>query len=262
MTIERDGERMFYEELPEENSPKRNKRRRQPPYDHHGRRAMESLRVEDQYHALRQELLALVPAVVIVCGPNSELMRVVGRAAYGPTSDQMRKLREFRLARFALDQLPEHTRERIRALSRQIGGSEWHEEGGPRQLGLLANPPTIRVIVDDPSQSGTVIRILRRGGFPVQRFGAVEIVRENLEHGRPTLVIMDLLTSDGDNIALTLDLLNRQIRVILLCGISVVSTTPGLAFLRRQFDDHALIAAVVKVLGEQPRDSNTRRPAT
>jgi CheY-like chemotaxis protein len=212
---------------------------------------MESFSVQDQCNALKQELLALVPAVVIVSGPNSELMRVVGRAAYGPTSDDTHKLKEFRLAKFALDQLSEHTRERIRTLSKQLSGLHGQGPDDACQWRLPATSPTILVTANDPSLSRMVCRTLRQYGFHVQQSGAMEIARENLTQRSPALVIMDLLTSDGDNIDLTLDLLHRQIRVILLCGIGVVSTTPGLAFLQRQCDDRALLAAVITVLDEQ-----------
>jgi CheY-like chemotaxis protein len=243
---------MSYKELPEGNTPRGHKRHHQPLHRRHREWSRELLRVEEQCNALRQELLTLVPAVTIVCGPNSELMRLVGRALYGPTSDHTHKLKEFRLAKFALDQLSEQTRERIRTILRQMSGLPGHEEDGACQLRLLASPRTILVIADDPSLSRTVSRTLRSYGFHVERSDAMDVVREKLESSTPALVIMDLLTSDGDNIALTQDLLSRQIRVILLCGIGVVSTTPGLAFLQRQFDDQILLTTVINVLGELP----------
>lgn len=209
----------------------------------------------DELSALQRELRPLIPAVTVVCGPDSPPMRFLVRAMHIPETRLEEKLKELRLAKFAIDQLSEETWRRLGAWPDQP--EEATSPTAARGLQLDAERQTsegqmVLVAVDDIVLYDTAAGVLRAVGYRVQRVIDVPTVMDAVDREVPVLVIVDLLLRHSDGVAFILKLLKRGIPVIALCAIRAETSDPGLVFLPRTFDRDGLLTAVARVLSGPP----------
>jgi CheY-like chemotaxis protein len=205
--------------------------------------------------ALQRELRPLIPAVAAVCGPDSPPMRFLVRAMHTPKRLE-EKLKELRLAKFAIDHLSEETWQRLSAWPDQPeettspAAARGAQRDGEKQT---SQGQMVLVAVDDSVLYDTAAGILRPAGHGVRRVTDVSAAMKTVDREVPALVIVDLLLRHADGVAFILELLKRGTPVIALCAIRAETSDPGLAFLSRTFDREGLLTAVAHVLSGSAR---------
>lgn len=196
------------------------------------------------------QLRPLVSAAAEAGGVTSVVFRLLCRAVYEPKLDPEEQLRALRLARFAVDQLPPETGERPRLLGQRAP----RHTPRRRSVGIGFRRPTLgpRVLVvdDEPATLRVTAAALLTAGYRVRCVPDCTEAREEVDRWQPVLVVVDMLEPgivDGDGFAL--ELLRREIPVVLLCSTKIEPFDPGIYFLPRSFVRAELLAAVERLLG-------------
>jgi CheY-like chemotaxis protein len=208
---------------------------------------------EAESAVLEHLLRRLLPVLTGVYGSSFPATRLLTETLNRPSADAVHRLRALRLAWFSIEQVISRPELRLRHAASPDGAASSTHAWTQDERQDHAEAPSILIVHDRREIAERLAEILTNAGFAVRYVHDCEAAEAAVAAAVPALVVADVLLPPAggqDGIKLTRTLMARQIPVLLMCSFPVSGDESGLAFVKREFEEHELVESVHRLLNQ------------